>query len=435
MRAAARLRGAGARRYGDGYDATEDWRRANSARRKARGKLAWICGEQARIGGKQARRKARRGKQARNGGSVKMADKRIMTVMGPIAPEQLGWTSMHEHVLMRGRVLRERHVKACPDEYSPIPADEPMSIENVGIISHNGMLTWDAVDLQDEELMAGEVGDFKKAGGDSMTELSAIGIRCSLPGVKRIAEASGVHVVACTGFYVHDSWPEKYYGLGIEGYAAVMRDELRNGIEDTGILPGVLKIGMCSFAPDEEHALRAAARVAAETGLSLTIHPASQLGGRALQAVEAALEEGVAPERVVIAHVSGSIVEHDLKTLVTNPASWGLDMDYPKQLLDAGVNVSWEFLGQNIASELRGVMCSTDWQRMAGLYQLIKEGYAKQIVFGTDTCAKMMTRRFGGEGYLRIWNFAVPSMRNILGISEKIVRQILVDNPARILAY
>jgi len=38
----------------------------------------------------------------------------VMTVLGPIPAEDLGLTSMHEHVLMDGRVYRKKLAKRSP---------------------------------------------------------------------------------------------------------------------------------------------------------------------------------------------------------------------------------------------------------------------------------------------------------------------------------
>ena len=65
---------------------------------------------------------------------------------------------------------------------------------------------------------------------------------------------------------------------------------------------------------------------------------------------------------------------------------------------------------------------------------LIREGYTRQLVLGTDTFVKILLRRFGGDGYCRLTNFVVPSLESV-GISAQEIRQITIDNPARILAY
>ncbi|MDL2218158.1 hypothetical protein LJC27_05815 [Christensenellaceae bacterium OttesenSCG-928-M15] len=359
--------------------------------------------------------------------------KKIMTVTGPISPEQLGKTSMHEHVLMNGMVMQ--HSKTWLDKI-PLAPDTPLQMDNIGLISHNGMMTYDAVDMRDEELMIAEVGDFKAAGADSMLEVSAVGIRADVAGVKRIAVKNDVQVVTCTGFYISQSWPEQFKGMSVKQLREFMLGEVKNGIEDTGVYPGVVKIGMDAYSPDEQNALRAAAQVAKETGLSLTIHPSDRVGADAITNVEAVIKEGLDPSRVVIAHVGSSIVEHSLKTLITDPSSWKFDITHVQRLVDMGVTVCTEFLGQNVADELgSATIGTTDHQRMALIYELVKRGHADQIVLGTDTCAKMLTRRYGGEGYLRLWNFVIPLMRKILGMSEYCIDQIFVENPKRILAY
>jgi len=46
----------------------------------------------------------------------------IMTVLGPIAPEKLGLTSMHEHILWDGRVYRQKYEHIIP-ENPPVARD------------------------------------------------------------------------------------------------------------------------------------------------------------------------------------------------------------------------------------------------------------------------------------------------------------------------
>jgi phosphotriesterase-related protein len=80
------------------------------------------------------------------------------------------------------------------------------------------------------------------------------------------------------------------------------------------------------------------------------------------------------------------------------------------------------------------VAATPDWQRMAGLVKLIQEGYARQLVVGTDTFVKLLLRRFGGDGYCRLTSFVAPSLASA-GVSQEEIQQITVDNPKRILAY
>jgi phosphotriesterase-related protein len=138
--------------------------------------------------------------------------------------------------------------------------------------------------------------------------------------------------------------------------------------------------------------------------------------------------------RVVIAHMGGKFFSCDMRRNVLYPETWGLNVDLPRALMDVGVNISIEFLNQS-DRELEGDVNPTDWIKMAGLVELLRQGYSEQIVLGTDLCAKPMTRRFGGEGYCRLTGFVLPALTEHVGVSPYAVRKMMVDNPARILAY
>ena len=78
-------------------------------------------------------------------------------------------------------------------------------------------------------------------------------------------------------------------------------------------------------------------------------------------------------------------------------------------------------------------MAESDWQRLAGMVALIESGYSSQIVLGTDSGFKHCLRSYGGESYAHLWNYVVPKLRD-LGVSEYDIRQMTVENPARLLA-
>jgi phosphotriesterase-related protein len=80
-----------------------------------------------------------------------------------------------------------------------------------------------------------------------------------------------------------------------------------------------------------------------------------------------------------------------------------------------------------------GFLATPDWYFMGIVFALDKEGYTKQIVLGNDVFLKMETRRGGGHGYTRLPSDVIPALR-AAGMSEEETRQIMVGNPARILA-
>ena len=151
----------------------------------------------------------------------------IITVLGPIAPDELGFTSMHEHILLDASVFRRRLEKLFPkDVPMPMGENEPVSIENIGLLRRNYYLNWDSVIIDDEELMTEEMADFKASGGSAVVDMSTPGLRIDLPATKRISQNSGVHVIATTGLYTEDTWPERFRGMTIKELMQYMQKEI-----------------------------------------------------------------------------------------------------------------------------------------------------------------------------------------------------------------
>lgn len=362
--------------------------------------------------------------------------KSVMTVLGSVGADALGFTDMHEHVMMDGGwVLRER-LKGQPinqdERYSE---DDPVRLENIGLIKRNFVSNWDGLSFDDEALMRAEVGDYRQSGGRTLLELSVPGIRTKVPAIRRISEETDTHIIVSTGLYTGDSWPQRFLPMREAELRAYMLDEIRNGIEETGIRPGHIKIAIHNLMEHEELALRAAAKVANETGLGMTIHcVTTNIGGGGPRVVRILREEEVDLSRVVIAHASASFFSQDMRELALHPERMGLRLDYCKELLSLGANISLEFSPGNEQAENQNHVNRPCWVTLAGVIALIRQGYTSQIVLGTDTCAKVMTRRYGGEGYCRLTRFAIPKLAE-LGVSDYDIRMMTVKNPARILTY
>lgn len=368
--------------------------------------------------------------------------KEIMTVLGPIAPNQLGFTSMHEHILADVGFYAKEAEEAVPtiDKiFFPAKPDEPVKIENLSFLNHGFFsISKDNTSLIDEELMNAEVKDFNLAGGSAILELSIPGIRGDVEGLRRISEKTGVHIVASTGLYAEESWPAKYLEMSVDDFSNYMKNEVEQGIEGTSVRAGHLKFAPNSLSSRSEKMVRAIARTSMDTGLAATLHQGLQMtkdDGRKM--AKMLIEEGADPQRIVFAHMDKLTFNYPESFLLNNylldPNSRRLDLEYAKELLDLGFTLSFDTFGHNWNLEPIGLLNQTDYERLAGLVALIKEGYSKQLVIGCDVFTKMLTRRYGGDGYSRILNFVVPALRNI-GTPEVDIQNITVENPARLLA-
>ena len=121
--------------------------------------------------------------------------------------------------------------------------------------------------------------------------------------LRRVSEATGVHVVMGTGFYRAPYYPEFVNKLTTQRLADYMIDEIENGAGGTGIRPGIIgEIGLDKAWVQgvEERVLRAAARAQVATGLALTTHTTLYM---ALEFLEIFEEERVKPDRVILGHL------------------------------------------------------------------------------------------------------------------------------------
>src|SRR5208337_5526259 len=90
----------------------------------------------------------------------------------------------------------------------------------------------------DLDLTIREAEEYKRAGGHTL-------INCDLPGMgrdpialRKIAHATGLNIVASTGWYVQASHPPDMRGKSIAELADIMIKEITVGIGNTGIKAG-----------------------------------------------------------------------------------------------------------------------------------------------------------------------------------------------------
>ncbi|MBC8014788.1 MAG: phosphotriesterase [Sporomusaceae bacterium] len=365
---------------------------------------------------------------------------KIMTVCGPIPPEQLGFTSMHEHIFSDCSMFRSRVRKTCfPLSHRVIKPEDKVTLENRSELRHDIVLSLDNMKLDDKEMMVNEVAGFKASGGHSIVEVSAPGIRSSsddLIAIRQISEESGVHVVASTGLYAEDTWPLLYRTMNFTQYISFLHREIVQGIGDTGILPGHIKAAYEVYTPQLKTYLHAAAFASRETGLSLQVHLGADVTADEVRknVIQPLLQGRCIPERTILCHVQFLMGVLSIEKLLNNPGIVPFDIAFHRELLARGFILCFTPFGFEADNELLGIAHYPDWYTLSGMAVLIREGYADQLVIGNDVFTKLATRRYGGEGYRRLADFVVPALKRC-GVSDKDINKITVENPARILAF
>src|SRR4029450_5590542 len=85
----------------------------------------------------------------------------IQTVLGAVAPDAIGITLPHEHLLIDFKVMFAEPAAAA----AKAPAREPVSLANLGWVRQHFNANLDNLRLQDEQGAQDEILLFKKAGG------------------------------------------------------------------------------------------------------------------------------------------------------------------------------------------------------------------------------------------------------------------------------
>ncbi len=338
----------------------------------------------------------------------------VQTVNGPIERKQMGIVAPHEHVFIDLTAFFEEHpVRGCYD-----PTNDPIEMHHLGILSRDPYAMRDNLILSDPELQYRELMMFKQAGGTTMVDASSPGIGRDIRALKRISDRTGLNIIAGTGYYVESTHPAGFASWSDEQAAELMLNELRVGIDGTGIKAGYIgEIGISeNFSEAEKKALRASAIAQRETGVGVEVHinPWVDSGE---QAARILLDGGVPAKKICICHID--VQNH---------------VDYIRRLLKLGVYVEFDNFGKEYYVD-RAVrrpgydVFVKDTQRVELLKTLLDEGYEKQIFLTCDLCLKSLLHHYGGWGYDHVLTNIVPMMEDA-GISEGQIRQMLEVNPA-----
>ena len=301
----------------------------------------------------------------------------IMTVRGPIAARDAGYTLSHEHIL----------------------CDLWKMLKSYDVI------------LDDEQLAIQELAHYKTAGGSCVMDVTTGGLRRNPAALRRISEATGLHVVMGAAWYREIVYPPFIFEKDTNALADLVVEELTVGMDGTDVCAGLIgEIGTerHHISPAQERVFRACARAQRRTGVTIVTHT-THFGELALEQIALLREEGVPLDRIMISHLGDRIDAGPLRAIAQQ-----------------GVFLSIDNIGYT------GQGYPDDAVRAANVCRLIAEGHLPQIVLGGDCCVKTHMVAYGGKGYAHVPVRFLPMLRSA-GVSEEAVHQMTVVNPARIL--
>lgn len=336
---------------------------------------------------------------------------RVQTVLGQVDPSALGHTQPHEHVLCDLTAL----IGHQPSDRATAGVDEPIRLENYQQIRRNPFSNRRNLRLASEMDAIVELDSYRSAGGGTIVDASSVGMGRNPAGLKRIATATGVHIIMGSGFYVRRSHPPSLENRPEADIAEEIIGDLTLGVGDTDVRAGVIgEIGLSwPVHPIEKRVLQAATRAQAVTGAPLQIHPGRHPDAP-MNAVRIVERSGGDPQRTIISHID--------RTLVALSAML--------ELARTGCYLEFDLFGKETSYyQLAVGDMPSDATRIDHLIQLSEAGYQKKLLVSQDVCTKVRLTRYGGEGYRHILETVIPQMLE-KGLTKNDVNVLTRENPA-----
>lgn len=310
----------------------------------------------------------------------------INSVLGPIDSSELGFTLVHEHLLI-------------------------------------GWAGWKS----DNQFTFNRAENMAKA-VDRLQELKGLGVQTFVDPcpadigrdpefMAEASQRSGMTIIGSTGLYHEEMGIPAYYrGLAEEQLAEIFIADLRAGMDHTDIKAGIIKTATTAGRVTDQEAKvhRAAGRAQAATGAPIITHT-DEKAPMGLAQLDLFEECGVRPDRVAIGHSCGN----------------GL-IRYLLDVIARGAWLSFDRFGFGISA--------SDDVRIASLMALIALGHEDRMLLSHDSVACFLSRGFNPPPAiaesLANWHPAhlitniFPRLRGI-GVSETTITTMMVDNPRR----
>ena len=303
--------------------------------------------------------------------SSEITEHEIMTVLGIVGSSKIEYVLPHEHIVVDFSAKNT----GLPDFYN---RDEVV------------------------EIMLPYLLDIKKAGVNLLADPTPEYLGRDPLVLKILSELSGVHIMTNTGFYMAPFLPDFVKDISVEDLADIWIDEAENGIADTGIKPGFIKIALNTgrLIPVQEKILRAALLTSQRTGLAIQAHT---VGGLAiLHAIEIMEESDFDLTRFIWVHADA---ESDLTYLYT-----------------AGNKGIW--------LEIDSIGLRPFQEHFKMLKSLLDEGLADKILISQDAGWYSIGEERGGDvrAFDTIFTDFIPQAIN-WGISSEDLEKIVSINP------
>ena len=298
--------------------------------------------------------------------------KKIITVNGPIDPEDMGMTLPHEHIMV-----------------------DFIGVDSTGARRYR----------QDEvvDRVAPYLLELKAAGVRTFIDCTPMYIGRDVSILKGISKITGLHILTNSGLYMGPYIPEETFSVEPKVLAQQWINEHEQGIDGTDIKPGFIKTAVHAgrLIKVEQKIITAAALTSIHTGLTITTHTEDAVA--AMEILDILEKLNVNPDKWIFVHAQEEM-NYDLLLEVAKRGAW-IELDR------IGIGAESEYLYL--------------------LLKLLDAGYENKILLSQDSVGYWV-----GQGLVRsikpfsfLTSKFIPFLKEN-GFSEKSICNLTVTNPS-----
>jgi len=345
---------------------------------------------------------------------------KVLTVNGPIDPDDLGTTLMHEHIFINNVILgKEFDNLSRLTDFAATKLGfykRPLTIDMLNAVLE-GYPNKDNLILGDEQLAIEELRDYKVQGGKGVVDATSIGLGRNPQGLRRVANATQIHIIMGSSWYTKDYHLKDMDERSVESLTQEIVRDVTVGVGDTRIRSGIIgEVGTVGnpLTPNEIKVIRASGRASRLTGAAVSLHTTAGITEQE-KILDLLQAEGTDLGRVIVGH-SDSLVK---------------ELPFLKRLLERGVYIEFDRLEERrqLRKETAG---HVDVSR--AIVELIQMGYLDRILLSKNVNRKVDLKAYGGLGYSFVHQLFLPLLRR-LGVTEEQVKMMVVTNPKRALTF
>ncbi len=304
----------------------------------------------------------------------------INTVLGPLDTSALGFTLMHEHLIVSSAGIPRNYPKLLGDGFMDLLVDELTRVREGGI--------------------------------KTIVDATTLDLGRDVNLLVEASRRSGVNIIATTGWWL--DVPRSFTGVSADQLSQLFISDIQEGIAGTNIKAGILKgaSDVSGITPSEEIILRGVARAHLQTNAPIMLHSYSpgQIGKLQISILR---DEGVDLRRVKLDHSNDTT-----------------DVEYLTWLMDQGCYLGLDrYPGRNVSP----------MARTKTMKALIDAGYAHRllpshdhilvrVIAETPVISPEERRKRNPHGCLYIKNVVIPHLLE-MGVSQSTLNAIFVDNP------